>query len=192
MPLTPEEDRRLTEFAMAAADTRYASGRFVLQLFAPLRSRGPIRTYFIGRPNGIGHRYQCAEATVEAMVYAGLIDARTARPAATFPQDLFYDRSWNHYIDQHPPLAGGWGVPQLWTPLVGYALLGRNRPKPPLPWRGVGAYEVHPVPTLGQQAPTPVVVRYVPGELRPVTVVEDQPKRIGLFDRPPRLFRHRQ
>lgn len=191
LPLSPEEDRRLTEFAMTSDNTRYAWGRFMAQLLVPLRARGPLRTYIVGRPHGIGHRYQCAEATVEAMVFAGLVDARTARPAATFPQDLFYDRSWNRYIDRHPPLAGGWGAPQLWTPLVGYALQGNKCPHPPSTGPGVGTYEVHPLPTAGQQAPASVVVGYVPGELRPIAFVQQKPQRIGLFDRPPRLFRRR-
>jgi hypothetical protein len=189
-PLTPEQDRRVTEFAAAAKDDRYAWVRFGAQL-TPLRSRGPLRTFVLAHPRGIGHRYHCAEAIVESLVYAGVLDGRTTRPAATFPQDLFYDRSWNRYLDRHPPLAGAWGEPRLWTPLVGYTLPGKERPRPPSPWPGIGAYEVHPLPTPGQQVPTPVVVRYVPGELRPITIVQQKPQRIGLFDRPPRLFRRR-
>jgi hypothetical protein len=46
------------------------------------------------------------QIVVEALVYAGLVDSRTARPKATFAQDMFYDRSRNPYIDRHPPLAG--------------------------------------------------------------------------------------
>jgi hypothetical protein len=192
-PLTPEQDRLLTDFAVMADGTRYAIGRYIGQL-TPFRSRGPLRTRFLGKPVGPGHHYYCSQAAVEAFVYAGLIDAETARPGATFPQDLFYDRSRNLYIDRHPPLAGGWEAPRLWTPLPGTALLGKSRPHPPSPWPGVGgAYAVYPVPTDRKHPPTPVVVGYVPGELRPIATVEYPPQRIGFLDRPDRLlFRRRK
>ena len=109
VPLTPIEDRRLTEFAEAARDTPYALLRFAAQL-TPLRSRGPLKTFVLGRPIGIGRHYHCAEAAIEALVYARVIDGRTARPSATHPQDMFYDQSRNIYIDRHPPLAGAWGA----------------------------------------------------------------------------------
>lgn len=185
-PLTPEQDRLLTQFAMAADGERYALFRFLLH-GTPLSPRGPLRTAVFGRIRGIGERYYCSQSTVEALVHMGLIDARTARPAATFPQDLFYDRSRNRFIDRHPPLAGGWSPPQLWTPLPGVAVRGKTRPQPPSPWPGAdGAYLVQPVSTPGKQVPTPVVVGYVPGEFRQIAPVEYPPQRIGLFDRPGR------
>lgn len=190
VPLSADEDRRLTEFAEAAQNQRYAWGRFLVQS-TPLRSRGPLRTAVMGKPVGIGHRYVCAQATVEALVFAGVVNGRTARPAATFPQDLFYDHSRNRYLERHPPLEGGWGEPQLWTPLIGSTLAGKLRPQPPSPWPGAGAHEVHPVSTPGEKVPTPIVIRYVPGELRPITIIEQPPQRIGLFDRPPRFHRRR-
>ncbi|MBN9119691.1 MAG: hypothetical protein J0I06_11135, partial [Planctomycetes bacterium] len=119
VPLTPEEDVRLTAFAVNAADKRYATGKFVLQA-TQLTPRGPFRTSHVGRPMGREGRYTCGEIVLEALIHAGLIDGRTTRPAATYPQDLFYDRSRNPYIDRHPPLAGGCGPPQQWPPVVGW------------------------------------------------------------------------
>jgi hypothetical protein len=190
VPLTPDQDRRLTEFAMAADGTRYALVRFLTQA-TPLSPRGPLLTVVVGKPIGIGHRYFCSQSTVEALVYAGVIDGRTARPGATFPQDLFYDRSRNRYIDHHPPLGNGaWGPPQLWTPLPGTAVRGKTRPQPPAPWPGAaGAYIVDSPPTAGRKYPTPVVVGYVPGDPRPIPAVEYPPQRVGFFDRPHRLLR---
>jgi hypothetical protein len=191
VPLTPDQDRRLTEFAAAMADTPYATKRFMLQA-TPFRTRGPLRTFVAGRPHGPRDRMTCGEAIVEALVFAGVIDARTARPAATYPQDLFYDESRNPYLNRHPPLAGGWCPPALWTPLVGVAAKGKERPNPPSPWPGpAGAYLVHPVPAAGQQPPTPVVVGYVPGEPGPVAVRQQPPQRVGLLDRPPGRLRRR-
>jgi hypothetical protein len=189
VPLTPEEDRHLTEFAMDNDGQRYALLRFLLH-GTTLSPRGPIRTAIFGRPVGMGNHYYCSQATVEALIHIGLIPERTARPAATFPQDLFYDRSRNRFINRHPPLADGWDPPQLWTPLPGTALKGKSRPQPPSPWPGDGgAYLVQPLPTPGKQVPTPTVVGYVPGEFYPIAPVEKRPQRVGLFDRPGRRGR---
>ena len=119
VPLTPEEDRRLTEFAVMADGGEYNLQKFLMQLTL-FRSRNPIVTRFAGKPVGPGQKYMCVQIVVEALVYAGLVDERTARPRATYAQDLFYDRSRNRYIDRHPPMAGrGWGEPQLWTAIPG-------------------------------------------------------------------------
>lgn len=182
--LTPEQDARLTAFAVAAENKRYATGKFALQL-TEFRARGAIRTSHVGRPVGLGERYTCAELILEALTYAGVIDGRTTRPGATYPQDLFYDRSRNPYIDRHPPLANGWAAPRQWTPVVGWSVPGKQVPKPPSPWPGGPAEVVHPVYGARNEPPTPVVVGHVPGELRPVALVEHKTQRIGLFDRPP-------
>ncbi len=190
VPLTPWEDARLTAFAVGAADARYAIGRFVLQV-TPLSPRGPLRTAFLARPRAPGHRLFCTEAVLEGLASAGLVDARTARPGATYPQDLFYDRARNPFIDRHPPLADGWAPPAQWTPVVGWSVKGKEVPKPPSAWPGGPAHVVHPVPGGANQAPTPVVVGSVPGELRAIALVEQRPQRIGFFDRPPLLPRRR-
>lgn len=190
VPLTPEQDARLTAFAVDAADKRYATSKFVLMAtqFTP---RGPVRTALFGRPAGLGRRYTCAEIILESLSYAGVIDHRTARPGATFPQDLFYDRSRNPYIDRHPPLAGGWAEPRQWTPVAGWSVRGKVVPKPPLPWPGGPADIVQPVYGAAHKPPTPVVVGQVAGELRPVALVEQPTQRVGLLDRPPLLRRRR-
>ncbi len=191
-PLTPEEDRRLTEFAMMANGGGYNTRSFATQI-SLVRSRNPIVTRFVGKPIGPGHEYHCVQIVVEALVYAGLVDAKTARPAATYAQDMFYDRSRNPYIDRHPLLAGrGWSDPQLWTPIPGTALRGRSRPQPPAPWPGEGgAFVVSPIPN-GGQPPIPTIVGYTPSEPVPIAQVEDPPLRIGFFDRPYRLFSRRR
>jgi hypothetical protein len=113
-PLTPEECCRLTDFAMRQEWKRFALVRLGGQL-TPLRSRGPLRTYVCGKPRGDRRNYYCSELVTEACVAAGLIDGDTARPAATYPHDLFFDQSYNHYISKHLPLAGGWEPPARWV-----------------------------------------------------------------------------
>ncbi len=113
-PLTPEKSACLTDFAMRQEGKWFAVIRLGAQL-TPLRSRGPLRTHVMGRPKGDRPAYFCSELVVEAAVAAGLIDARTARPAATYPRDLFFDRSLNFYLRRHFNLADGWEPPARWV-----------------------------------------------------------------------------
>jgi hypothetical protein len=189
-PLTPDQDARLTAFAVAVADKRYSVVKFALQA-TQLSPRGPFRTAHFGRPAMREERYMCSEIILESLLHAGVIDGRTVRPMATYPQDLFYDRSRNPYIDRHPPLAGGWATPAQWTPVVGWSIRGKFVPKPPSPWLDGPADVVYPFYGESHKPPTPVVVGHVPGELHPVTLVEHYPQRIGFFDRPPLLRRRR-
>jgi hypothetical protein len=126
-PLTPDQDARLTEFAVRVDNTRYNLIAAKLQL-TPLRNRGPLRTAVLGQTKGPDHPLFCSEAVVEALVYCGAIDSRTARPGATYPRDLFFDHSINPFVNRHPPLAAGWDIPALWTPVLGCAAKGKERP----------------------------------------------------------------
>jgi hypothetical protein len=115
VPLTPEQSSRLTEFAMATDGRRFALGRLVQQLTV-FRSRGPIRTEFVGKPHGLERNsFFCSELVTEACVYAGLLDAATTRPSATYPRDLYMDSSLNPYLNKHLKLAPCWDPPARWT-----------------------------------------------------------------------------
>ncbi len=192
-PLTAEQDRQLTAFAVAADGTKYNMKRFANQLTF-FRSRAPLVTRFAGKSVGLGHNYTCVQIVIEALVYAGLVDRRTARPGATYAQDLFFDRSRNPYIDRHPPLAGrGWGTPQLWTPIPGTALRGSDRPVPPNPWPGAGgAIVLTPLGIGGPQPPTPTVTEVVAGRPDLLTTTVSPQARLGYYDRPYRLFSRRR
>jgi hypothetical protein len=115
VPLTPEESARLTDFAMAQENKLFALQRLGVQL-TPFRTRGPLRTWFVGKPHG-GKRisYFCSELVCEACVAAGLLDAERTRPSATYPYDLFFGRSWNPFIDGHLDINAGWYPPARWT-----------------------------------------------------------------------------
>jgi len=112
-PLTEEQSCRLTQFALAAEGGSYAWGRGI-GMGARLGARGPLRTYHLGYPRGCGKRYFCGEFVVEALAFAGAVDATTARPGAMLPRDLFFDSSANPYFNQHPPLGCGWEAPAKW------------------------------------------------------------------------------
>jgi hypothetical protein len=114
VPLTPEQSCRLTEFALAQDGKRFALVRLGAQL-TPLRSRGPLRTCWLGRPRGDRPSYFCSELVLEACVAAGLLEAARTRPAATYPHDLFFGRSFNPFLDRHLDVNAGWCPPARWT-----------------------------------------------------------------------------
>ena len=114
VPLTAEQSARLTEFALAADGKRFALHRLGLQLTV-FRTRGPLRTRFVGKPYGKRRFYFCSELVCEACVAAGLLDPERTRPSATYPYDLFYGRSFNPFIDRHLDVNCGWCPPARWT-----------------------------------------------------------------------------
>jgi hypothetical protein len=118
-PLTPEQGGRLTAFCTAQVGKPFATLRVGAQL-TPFRTRGPIRTTYCGKVHGDRDKWFCSELVTESLAATGLIDAETARPSATYPRDLFFDRSPNRWIDEHLDLSAGWYPPARWTsaPLV--------------------------------------------------------------------------
>ena len=57
--------------------------RILIQL-TPLRPRGLVKTYFMGKPHGpnrIG--WICSELVMESLVYSGLHSYENARPSPT-------------------------------------------------------------------------------------------------------------
>jgi hypothetical protein len=113
VPLTPEQSDALTAFALEAEGKRFAVLRMILQV-TPFRSRGPVRSCWLGGPHGDRRSYFCSELVTEACVAAGLLDPATTRPAATYPRDLFFGRSRNPYIDRHLDMSA-WDPPARWT-----------------------------------------------------------------------------
>lgn len=119
MPLTPEQSACLTEFALAQEGKFFALGRLLKQVTI-FRSRGPLRTEFMGKPHGADRRsFYCSELGMEALVAAGLVDPETARPAATYPRDIFFDRSPNPYLNKHLDLSDCWYPPARFTSCPG-------------------------------------------------------------------------
>lgn len=114
-PITDEQCAKLTEFAMAINKRFFALPRLILQM-TPIRCRGPLRTYVLGKPHGLKRKsYFCSESVLEGCVYAGLLDPTNVRPAATYPRDMFFDQSWNLFLNKHFKLAPQWVPPQMWT-----------------------------------------------------------------------------
>jgi hypothetical protein len=113
VPLTAEQSACLTAFVERQDGKPFAVGRMLRQV-TPVRTRGPVRTWFVGGPHGDRDRFYCSELVVESCVAAGLMDCQTARPSATYPRDLFFGRSINWYLDTHLCLDG-WDPPARWV-----------------------------------------------------------------------------
>jgi hypothetical protein len=114
VPLTPEQSACLTAFAEAQDGKRFALVRLGGQI-TPFRSRGPLRTWVMGGPHGERRSYFCSELATETLLAAGLLDPATARPSATYPRDLFLDRSPNLFLNRNFKLCDCWHPPARWT-----------------------------------------------------------------------------
>jgi len=126
VPLTAEQCAALTAFAEAVEGKRFASVRLFAQI-TPFCTRGPLRTRYLGGPHGLRDSYYCSELVLEACVAAGLLDAVTTRPSATYPRDLFFGRSSNPWIDKHLDMSE-WEPPARWTLCPGTEPAIRRRP----------------------------------------------------------------
>jgi hypothetical protein len=113
-PLTPEQSKQLTEFAQAQNGKWFAGLRLLGQL-TPFRSRGPVRTRWLGKPHGNRFSYFCSELVTESCVAAGVLDAERARPSATYPRELFFGRSTNPILNENLQINEGWLPPARLT-----------------------------------------------------------------------------
>ena len=113
-PLTPDQCAELTKWAAAQNGKLFAGGRMMMQL-TQIRTRGPLRTYFMGYPHGERFSYFCSELVLETCVHIGLLSPDVTRPSATYPRDLFFDHSTNLFLNTHFTLADGWYPPARWA-----------------------------------------------------------------------------
>jgi hypothetical protein len=113
-PLTSEQSQRLTEFAQGQNGKWFAGLRLVGQL-TPFRSRGPLRTRWLGKPHGARSSYFCSELVTESCVAAGVLDKEKARPSATYPRELFFGRSNNPVLNENLEINAGWLPPARLT-----------------------------------------------------------------------------
>jgi hypothetical protein len=113
VPLTKEQCDEMTAWAERQNGKPFAARRMLRQM-TPFRTRGPLRTYIMGGPNGERDRYFCAELVMETCVHLRLLAHETTRPSATYPEDMFYDRSGNQFLNRYFSLADGWEPPARW------------------------------------------------------------------------------
>jgi hypothetical protein len=129
VPLTPEQSRRLTVFALCAADRPFAEMRLFSQANPLLRAKGPLRTRLFGRPHaahfdpdnpepGMRRKYFCSELVTEGCVAAGLLPPDTTRPMSMYPRELFFGTSRIPYIRDNLDMTD-WLPPSRWTAAPG-------------------------------------------------------------------------
>ena len=80
-----------------------------------LRSRGPLRTYWMGSPDLDKSSYFCAELCMTACVAGRLLDPERTRPSATYPHDIFMDESLNPFLNKYQKLCPNWDPPARWS-----------------------------------------------------------------------------
>jgi hypothetical protein len=105
-PLCPDQSARLTSFALAQTNKRFALGRVALQL-TPFKARGPVRSHLFGNPRLDQRRWFCSQLVVAAAGAAGLLDLKAIPPNSVYPRDLFVDSPYD--------LRPLWEPPARWT-----------------------------------------------------------------------------
>jgi hypothetical protein len=115
-PLTQQESSMLTEFAYKVLGRPTSFLKLYGQV-TPFRAKMPLRAAIMGRSDPDKRSFFCCELVIEACCFANLIDAELARPNATYPRDVFFDRSTNYFVNRSlKQLPSGWEPPSRWTP----------------------------------------------------------------------------
>jgi len=113
-PLTAEQSKMLTDFAMNQDGKHFAWERVMVQV-TPFRSRSHLRHTSMGEPHGDRRRYFCGELVLETLLAAGLLDPNRTRPSATYPGDLFFGTSDNSFINENLDINASWEPPARWS-----------------------------------------------------------------------------
>jgi hypothetical protein len=105
-PLTVEQSRCLTRYALAQTCKPYAYVRVVLEA-SVMRSHGRIGSYLFGCPTLDRRSWTCCEMTVACAAAAGLLDPHEVMPNTVYVRDLFRCK---------PAVLGTiWEEPVLWA-----------------------------------------------------------------------------
>src|SRR5262249_20639349 len=105
-PLSAEQSRRLTDFAVEQTAKHYALRRVLLEA-TPFKAHGPVRSHLFGSARLDRRGWFCSELTVAAGAVVGLFDPQVMKPNTVYPRDLFTDHP--HDISQR------WEEPAPWT-----------------------------------------------------------------------------
>jgi hypothetical protein len=105
-PLTVEQSRCLTRYALSQTMKPYAYVRIVLEA-SVTRSHGCIGAHLFGSPCLDRPRWTCCDLTVACAAAAGLVDPNEVMPNTVYVRDLFRDEpEVFHTI---------WEEPELWS-----------------------------------------------------------------------------
>jgi hypothetical protein len=106
-PLSTEQSRALTHFAMEQEGKRYAIGRLLLQA-TPCRCRSGWRAKLFAHTYTDRCSWLCSELVVAAGTVAGLFDPNVHHANRMYPLDMMEDKAFD--------LSATWERPALWLP----------------------------------------------------------------------------
>lgn len=95
-PLTCEQSKALTEFALAQEGKKFAVCRLALQA-TPLRCRSGLRHFFFAKTCFDRDRWVCSENVAAAGAVAGLLDPKVHCANCMYPRDLCYDETFDFH-----------------------------------------------------------------------------------------------
>ena len=93
-PLTEEQSRHLTDFALAQEGKPYAIGRLIVHGLTQ-RAHCAIRADFLGRTVVDRDRWICSELVVASAVAAGVLNGEDYPANVMYPRDLAYDERFD-------------------------------------------------------------------------------------------------
>jgi hypothetical protein len=104
-PLTVEQSRCLTRYALAQTNKPYAYVRTVLEA-SVTRSHGFIGAHLFGSPCVDRPSWNCCDLTIACAAIAGLLDPNEVMPNTVYVRDLYRN---------HPEVFGViWEEPEMW------------------------------------------------------------------------------
>jgi hypothetical protein len=114
-PLTPAQSAAVAEFCAQQDGKDFPIIRLGAQA-TRIRSRGPLRTAWLGTVDYDKQGYFCSELVMNALGYGGVLDADVLRPSATYPHDIFFSSSKNYFVKREVKLLKcDWDPPARWT-----------------------------------------------------------------------------
>jgi hypothetical protein len=93
-PLTPEQNSRLTDWALKQDHKHYALWRLLLQA-TPIRCRSDIQCKLFGATRPDRNRWLCSELVVAGGTVAGLFDSKVHFANAIYPRDIIFDTKYD-------------------------------------------------------------------------------------------------
>jgi hypothetical protein len=93
-PLTPEQNARLTDWALHQDHKHYALWRLLLQA-TPFRCRNDLQQKLFGATRIDRNRWLCSELVVAGGTVAGLFDANVHFANAIYPRDIIFDNKYD-------------------------------------------------------------------------------------------------
>lgn len=94
VPVTPEKDQELTDFAYRQLGKKYAVWRLLLQ-GTPFKHRGGMKEQYLATTYMDRKRWLCAEIVVTGATIMGIFDPAVVKGTVTYPLDIVNDNKFD-------------------------------------------------------------------------------------------------